>query len=152
VAAFAFASISFTCTCTSTFTAWLIARTPTASAAPAAHGQPGSRPRRLQRHVTPHPFGAVPPGHRQLRDQLTRASLSIPLNVAESCGRRSPADKAHFFAIARGSAMECAAVVDCARSLGLVSVGQAKEASWLLVRIVQMLTKLIAAMERQTAI
>lgn len=93
----------------------------------------------------------VPRGHRTLRDQLTRASLSVPLNIAESCGRRSPADKAHFFAIARGSAMECAAIVDAARSLGLIPVSMAKEASWLLVRIVQMLTKLIASIERRAA-
>ncbi len=93
----------------------------------------------------------IPRGHRELRDQLTRASLSIPLNLAESCGCRSPADKAHFFAIARGSAMECAAIVDCARSLGLVPVSAAKDAHWLLVRLVQMLTRLIASMERRVA-
>ncbi len=86
----------------------------------------------------------IPRGHRELRDQLTRASLSIPLNIAEGVGRRSPAEKAHFFAIARGSAMECGAIVDAARSLGLVSVGTAKEAGWLVVRLVQMLTKLEA--------
>jgi four helix bundle protein len=86
----------------------------------------------------------VPHGHRELRDQLTRASLSIPLNVAEGCGRRSSSDKARFFAIARGRAMECAAIVDCLRLLGLVPIAKAKEASWLLVRIVQMLTKLMA--------
>ena len=87
----------------------------------------------------------IPRGHRELRDQLTRASLSIPLNLAESCGRRSPADKAHFCAIARGSAMECAAIIDVIRSLGLAPVAPCKEARWLLVRIVQMLTKLEAA-------
>ena len=91
----------------------------------------------------------LPRGHRELRDQLARASLSIPLNVAESGGRRSPADRAHFLTIARGSTMECVAIVDCARSLGLVPVARAKEAGWLLVRIVQMLTKLIASMERR---
>jgi four helix bundle protein len=90
----------------------------------------------------------IPRGHRELRDQLTRASLSIPLNIAESCGRRSPADKAHFFAIARGGAMESAAIVDVARSLGLVTVVIAKEASWLLVRITQMLTRLETSARR----
>ncbi len=84
----------------------------------------------------------IPRGHRELRDQLTRASLSISLNIAEGVGRVSALDRAHFFAIARGSAMECGAVVDAARSMGLVSVGTAKEAGWLLVRIVQMLTRL----------
>jgi len=86
----------------------------------------------------------IPRGHRELRNQLTRASLSIPLNTAEGVGRFSNAEKARFFAIARGSAMECVAIVDCARSLGVITVGAAKEASWLLARIVQMLTGLEA--------
>jgi four helix bundle protein len=55
------------------------------------------------------------------------------------------ADKAHFYAIARGSAMECAAIVDVIRSLGLAPVAACQEARWRLVRIVQMLTKLETA-------
>jgi hypothetical protein len=38
--------------------------------------------------------------------------------------------------------MECSAVVDLARSLGLTPVGQCRQAQWLLVRLVQMLSKL----------
>jgi hypothetical protein len=38
--------------------------------------------------------------------------------------------------------MECGAIVDVARSLGIIPATVAKEASWLVVRIVQMLTKL----------
>jgi four helix bundle protein len=83
-------------------------------------------------------------GHRELRDQLTRAGLSIVLNCAESAGRRAPADKAHFIAIARGSAMECAAIVDVLLSSGIASIGTCREARVLLVRAVQMLTKLDA--------
>jgi len=33
-------------------------------------------------------------GYTELRDQLDRASISIVLNIAEGCGRRSAADKA----------------------------------------------------------
>jgi four helix bundle protein len=91
----------------------------------------------------------VPRGHRDIRDQLTRASLSISANLSEGCGRRAPADKAQFYAIARGSAMECAAVVDVVRSLGLAPIVACKEARWLLVRIVQMLTKLEAVTSAQ---
>jgi four helix bundle protein len=86
----------------------------------------------------------IPRGHRELRDQLTRASLSIVLNCAESAGRRAPADKAHFIAIARGSAMECAAIVDVLLSSGIASIGTCREARVLLVRTLQMLTKLDA--------
>src|SRR5687768_10175139 len=42
-----------------------------------------------------------------LRDQLSRASVSIVLNIAEGAGRRSRRDKARFYSMARGSAAEC---------------------------------------------
>jgi len=87
----------------------------------------------------------IPRGHRELRDQLSRASLSISLNIAESAGRTSPADKAHFIAIARGSAMECAAIIDVLLSSGLAGIGLCREARVLLIRVVQMLTRLESA-------
>jgi four helix bundle protein len=55
---------------------------------------------------------SLPPGHGEIRDQLRRASLSIPLNIAESSGKTRTADQQRFFSIARGSTMECAALVD----------------------------------------
>ncbi|MGQ0534446.1 MAG: four helix bundle protein [Methanobacteriota archaeon] len=47
-----------------------------------------------------------------LRDQLLRASASMPLNIAEGAGEFSPADKARFYRIARRSASECTAILD----------------------------------------
>ena len=44
---------------------------------------------------------------------------------------------------ARGSALECAAVLDAAAALG-ISAPRAAEADGLLIRIVSMLTKMIA--------
>jgi four helix bundle protein len=74
-----------------------------------------------------------------LRDQLERAAASICLNLAEGCGRRSRPDRLHFFAIAQGSAMECAAAIDILRVTGLVTFADATRARHRLVRIVQML-------------
>ena len=84
----------------------------------------------------------LPPGRGELRDQLDRAALSIVLNTAEGGGRTGAADKARFYAMARGSAMECAALFDVLGSLGLVPRPMRLRARGLLVRIVQMLTRL----------
>ncbi|MEM8889449.1 MAG: four helix bundle protein, partial [Bacteroidota bacterium] len=44
---------------------------------------------------------------RTIRHQLTRASTSIMLNIAEGGGRFTKKDQRNFFVIARASAMEC---------------------------------------------
>ena len=84
----------------------------------------------------------LPQGRRELRDQLDRAALSIVLNTAEGAGRVGAADKARFFAMARGSAMECAAVLDVLRATGIVPRPICARSRSLLVRIVQMHTRL----------
>ncbi len=50
--------------------------------------------------------------HRSARDQWLRASQSIPLNIAEGNGKTADADRRRYFEIARGSALECAAIQD----------------------------------------
>jgi four helix bundle protein len=77
-----------------------------------------------------------------VRDQLRRASLSVVLNIAEGAGQRSRPQKRHLYSIARGSAMESAAILDVLRGSGLASPAEGRAARALVVRIVQMLTKL----------
>ncbi len=45
-----------------------------------------------------------------LKDQLKRAALSVPLNLAEGYGRISKTDQKRFYKIALGSARECQAL------------------------------------------
>ena len=84
-------------------------------------------------------------GQANLRDQLSRASLSIVLNVAEGAGRVAPADKGRFYAMARGSACECSAIVDVLERAEALPL-DGRVARSLLVRLVQMLTRLGARM------
>jgi four helix bundle protein len=73
------------------------------------------------------------------KDQLDRASTSIPLNIAEGNGKFSNADRARFLEIARGSALECAASLDVLAVRKLISAERGIPAKEQLVRIVNML-------------
>jgi len=92
--------------------------------------------------------GLLPKGQATLRDQLERASVSVVLNTAEGAGRRSRRDKRRFYSMARGSAMECAAVLDLLAARQLAAADQCQHGRALLVRIVQMLTRLEQRMSR----
>ena len=95
------------------------------------------------RHCSPR-FGAPRPGfHREVCDQLDRASLSSLLNTAEGNGKRQGKLRAKFFDDARGSAVECAACLDALAAKTLVTKARIAEGKALLLRIVGMLTKLI---------
>jgi four helix bundle protein len=84
----------------------------------------------------------LPPGNAALGDQLRRAATSIPLNVAEAVGKTGRADKRRFFAIARGSTMECAAIIDVLSIISSQQANDAQRAKVLLERCAAMLSKL----------
>jgi four helix bundle protein len=74
--------------------------------------------------------------------QWRRAGTAIPLNVAEACGKPSAPDRANKFAIARGQAMECGAILDVVGLLAVVPADELAAGKQLVERMVRMLTKL----------
>jgi four helix bundle protein len=52
------------------------------------------------------------PGY--LKDQCLRSASSVVLNLAEGCGKDSPADRKRFYQIALGSTRELQAILDLA--------------------------------------
>ena len=85
---------------------------------------------------------ALPRGNADLANQLRRAALSVPLYIAEGAGRLSIPDKKRYYGIARGSALECAAVLDAIEVLSLGESEKLSQAKDLLCQIVSMLSKL----------
>jgi four helix bundle protein len=83
-----------------------------------------------------------PRGYGPLADQLRRAALSIPLNIAEGYGKRGRDDRARFYDIARGSAHECGAILDASKVLRIVDEDAFAEGKTLLHRVVSMLVKM----------
>jgi four helix bundle protein len=73
------------------------------------------------------------------KNQLDRASTSLPLNIAEGNGKFSTVDRARFLEIARGSALECAACLDVLAVRKLAAAERILPAKERLVRIVNML-------------
>jgi four helix bundle protein len=79
---------------------------------------------------------------RIARDELIRASQSIPRNIAEGNGKHSQPDRNRFLEIARGSALECAAVLDELFIMKAMDQAEINEGKGLLERIVSMLTRM----------
>ena len=51
-------------------------------------------------------------GLAKIVDQLRRASLSIPLNIAEGCGRFHKKERKQFYKMSRGSLHECVPLLE----------------------------------------
>ena len=84
----------------------------------------------------------IPRGNADLSEQLRRAALSVPLNIAEGSGKFSR-DAVRFYTIARGSALECAAILDALETMGVLEEAALRDAREILERAVSMLTGLI---------
>lgn len=94
-------------------------------------------------------------GHRGIKDQILRASQSIPLNIAEGNGKLPSPDRRRFLRIALGSALECAAALDVLAVCEGLDQENVTEGKRYLARIVSMLTKMtsepVAVRERDEA-
>jgi four helix bundle protein len=69
----------------------------------------------------------IPRGHGDLVEQLRRAALSVPLNIAEGSGKFNR-DAGRSYAIARGSALECAAILDALEAMAVLEAPELVEA------------------------
>ena len=80
-----------------------------------------------------------------LCDQLRRAVISIPSNIAEGSGRISLKEQAHFLEIAFGSLMEVDCQLDIAYDLGYVS----QESQELLAKQIAKVAALLSGMRNK---
>ena len=81
------------------------------------------------------------------KDQLSRASLSIMLNIAEGTGKHSKKEKINFYIISRGSSYECVAILQVLHEQGIID-----NESYLFFytqyeEIVKMLSKMISTLK-----
>jgi four helix bundle protein len=92
----------------------------------------------------------LPEGHAKLIDQLRRAAISISLNIAEGSGKNTESQKCHCYAIARGEAMECAAIMDILLCMRMLDPNSATKAKELLEKIVAILSSVCKKKRLQT--
>lgn len=86
-----------------------------------------------------------------LSDQLRRAVISIPSNIAEGSGRNSQKDQAHFYNIAYGSLMEVFSQLDIACDLGYISQEEFNQLESLINEEAKMLSGLITKRKQPIA-
>lgn len=79
-----------------------------------------------------------------LCDQLRRAVVSVPSNIAEGMGRMTDKDQAHFLNLAYGSLMEVLAQLDVACDLRYISQEKFEDTEILIVDVAKMLSGLIS--------
>jgi four helix bundle protein len=83
-----------------------------------------------------------------LTSQIRRASSSVPINIAEGCGRGSDADFARFLQIAFGSVSETEYLLLLCFERGYFSENNYMEMTYLVQEIKKMLAKLIATIRK----
>ena len=85
-----------------------------------------------------------------LKDQMTRAGVSIASNIAEGAERSSNAEFVRFLHIAKGSAAELRTQVYIACRIKIISIELQKELVAELISISKMLQSLIKSLKLKT--
>ena len=80
-----------------------------------------------------------------LCDQLRRAAISIPSNIAEGMSRTSHKEQAHFLETSYSSLMEVVCQLEISGELGYITPEDYANANNLILRIAKMLSRLKAA-------
>ena len=83
------------------------------------------------------------------KDQITRASISVPSNIAEGFERNSKKDFSNFLRIARGSCAELRTQLYIGQDIGLIDKEYASELQVEAIEISKMLQGLINRYKRR---
>jgi four helix bundle protein len=75
-----------------------------------------------------------------MRSQLTRATVSVPANIAEGWARESEKEKAQFLAVAQGSLAETETYLTLCEQIGWFPTSETEILRALLTEIGKMLT------------
>ena len=76
--------------------------------------------------------------------QIRRAALSVHLNIAEGCSRKSTTERKRFYEIARGSLIEVDSALDISVDLNYTAKEKLAELGQFIVRMFQMISKMIS--------
>jgi len=75
--------------------------------------------------------------------QIRRAALSVHLNIAEGCSRKSETERKRYYEIARGSVIEIDAALDIVKELDYIEDIRVKSLGECMVKCFKLLTGLI---------
>jgi four helix bundle protein len=84
-----------------------------------------------------------------LTSQIRRASMSIPTNIAEGCGRNTDAEFARFLQIAMGSASETEYQLLLSHDLGFLNKEQYDKLTIDITEVKQMLASLLKTLRAE---
>jgi four helix bundle protein len=90
-----------------------------------------------------------PKGKYYLIDQINRAALSIPANLAEGNGRWHKNERKQFFWIARGSAQECVPMLEICKRKQLIQPEECEVLKEEIDIIAKMINGLIRGLEKE---